>query len=132
VTPVPPALIGPRQGSGVSFRAIATRVSVAPSLIVWMVVEESSASRRRQAYRAMSLATVIARSWSPMVSAWMVMPASGTSAYGKPKKTLTKTSSSRASHTKARWARSIHGDAPVHRSTVGGMIGTFTVACAGF
>ena len=65
------------------------------------------------------------------VIAWMVMPPSGTSPQGKPKNTLTNTSGSRASQTSARWTRSIQGEAPVHCSTVGEMIGTFRVTCAG-
>jgi hypothetical protein len=66
-----------------------------------------------------------------LVKTWTVMPTSGTSAKGKPKNTLTYKSGSRASHVSARCTRSIQGDAPVHCSTVGEMIGTFTVAFAG-
>ena len=59
------------------------------------------------------------------------MPTSGTSANGKPKNALMYTSGSVASQTSARCTRSIQGDAPVHCTTVGEMIGTFNVACAG-
>jgi len=49
----------------------------------------SNASRRRQAAAAMSSATLRARAASPLVMTWNVMPTSGTSANGKPKKKFT-------------------------------------------
>ena len=79
----------------------------------------------------MSSAICCAAAASPLVIAWMVMPASGTSDHGKPKYTFTTVSGARASQVSARCTRSIHGEAPVHCTTVGEMIGTFTVACAG-
>ena len=91
----------------------------------------SNASRLRQANPAMSSATRRARVGLALVSTWMVMPASGTSDHGKPKNTLTNTSGSRASQVSARCTRSLHGDAPVHCTTVGEMIGTFTVTVVG-
>jgi hypothetical protein len=48
----------------------------------------TSASRRRQAQAATSSAAFRASSGWPSVIAWIVMPTSGTSAKGKPKKTF--------------------------------------------
>src|SRR5262252_3776892 len=85
----------------------------------------NNASRRRQAQAATSSAACRASSGLPLVIAWTVMPTSGTSAKGKPKKTFIYRSGSRASQVRARWTRSIHGEAPVHCSTVAVRIGTF-------
>jgi hypothetical protein len=79
----------------------------------------------------MSSATSRASAASPFVSTWIVMPTSGTSHHGKPKKTLTNTSGLRASQVSARWTRSSHGEAPVHWRTVAVRIGTFNVTDAG-
>ncbi len=91
----------------------------------------TSAARWRHAVCAMSSATKRASAGSPLVSTWKVMPTSGTSDQGKPKKKLTYVSGVRASQVSARCTRSIQGEAPVHCSTVGVMTGTFTVTCAG-
>ena len=85
---------------------------------------EINACRARQAAPAMSSATLLAKAGLLLVVTCTVIPASTVSAQGKPKKKFTKTSGSRASQVNARCTRSIHGDAPVHCSTVGVMIGT--------
>ena len=75
--------------TGVAPRAIACFASLTPSGIVWTLVEPISALRCRQAAAAMSSATRRARPGSPLVMTWKVMPTSGTSAKGKPKKKFT-------------------------------------------
>ncbi len=75
--------------TGIAPCASACFASVTPCGMVWTVVEPSSASRRRQAADAMSSATLRARAASPFVMTWNVMPTSGTSANGKPKKKFT-------------------------------------------
>ena len=88
-------------------------------------------ARCRQALAAMSSATLPARSGLSLVRTWKVMPTSGTSDQGKPKKKFTNRSGSRASHVRACCTRFIHGEAPVHWKTVGEMIGTFRVTWVG-
>src|ERR1700710_3062981 len=79
----------------------------------------------------MSSATLRARSGLLLVRTWKVMPTSGTSDQGKPKKKFTNRSGSRASHVRACCTRFIQGEAPVHWNTVAEMIGTFCVTWGG-
>jgi hypothetical protein len=69
-------------------RATASFARRTPSAIGWTVAVLSRASRRRQAHCATSSAALRASARLPLLIAWMVMPTSGTSAKGKPKKTF--------------------------------------------
>src|SRR6266478_444121 len=69
-------------------RATASLASFTPWGMGCTVAVFSSASRRRHAKVATSSAALRASSGLPLVIAWTVMPTSGTSAKGKPKKTF--------------------------------------------
>ena len=69
-------------------RATASLASFTPWGMGCTVAVFTRASRRRQAQAATSSAALRASSGLPLVIAWTVMPTSGTSAKGKPKKTF--------------------------------------------